>query len=96
MTQTYFYTTIKALFDDQKYLISKLDDKFNKSVNKIIADQDEKVDNKIEKKIQPLSLNIKYISSKQGEQAKLFSSFTENYDESLEKTSINKKTSTKF
>ena len=89
MTHNELYTTIK-------YLIAEFKESVNESLEWIISDQDGKVDNKFQNKIHPLSLQVKYISSKQGEQAKLFSSFTENYDESLEKTSINQKTSTKF
>ena len=49
MTQTDFPTTIKNLFDDQKDLLYSLDDKFKESVNEINANQDARIENKLEK-----------------------------------------------
>ena len=53
---------------------------FKESVKDIITKQDAKVDKKTEKELQPLSLHIKEISSKQGKQANIFSALTATYD----------------
>ena len=74
MTQTPLGNTINALF-------AKLNDKFDKkdgkleSINALIVNQDAKIDNKIKKELQPMSLYITDISSKQSNQSKLFSTY---------------------
>ena len=64
---------------------------FKESVKDIITKQDAKFDKKTEKELQPLSLHIKEISSKQGEQANIFSSLTATYDYRIDNTSNKKK-----
>ena len=76
VTHSEFSTTIK-------YLIAKFKEYVEKYVEIIIADQDEIFENKFEKELQPLSLQVKYISSTQGEQFKILSLFTTNYDERI-------------
>ena len=82
MTKTDPSNTTKVLlanFDDNHAkIISNFDDKhakqdenFKESVNAIIKIQDAKVEEKFETKIQPLSLQIKEVSPKQGEQANI-------------------------
>ena len=63
VTQTEIYNTITTLlanFDDKH---AKQDAKFKKSVMTIITNQDAKDDEKSEKHLQPLSLQIKDILS---------------------------------
>ena len=69
VTHSEFSTTIK-------YLIAKFKEYVEKYVEIIIADQDEIFENKFEKELQPLSLQVKYISSKQGDQSNILSTFT--------------------
>ena len=87
VTKTDPSNTTKVLlanFDDNHAkIISNLDDKhakqdenFKESVNAIIKIQDAKVEEKFETKIQPLSLQIKEVSPKQGEQANILSTYT--------------------
>ena len=75
---TEFYTTIKDLMDESTEYWKNLISEFKESVKNIIADQDAKVDKIIEKQIQPLSLWVKDISSKQSEIEKLFNKRLEN------------------
>ena len=84
-THNEFYTAIKDLMAE-----------FKESVRNIITNQTAKVDKRIEKHLQPLSLQIKEISYKQDGQSKLLSTFTATYDDRVEKISNNKKISTKF
>ena len=65
---------------------------FKESINKIITDQDAKIYKKIEEELQPMSLQIKDISSKHSNQAKQLSTH-ENRPENI---SNNNKISTKF
>ena len=87
--KTEFYTTIKDLIAEFKEYLEK-------SVERVIADQDAKVEKKPEKELHTLSLQVKYILSTQGEKSKIFSLFRTTYNEQLESTSNNKKISTKF
>ena len=96
MTQTEFTTTIKDLMDKFKEYENNLMAEFKESVNNIIEDKYVKVDKKNETQLQPLSLHVKEISSKQGDQTKLLSKFTATYDERLENMRNNNKLSTKF
>ena len=48
---------------------------FKESVKNIIAYQDVKIDKKIEEFVQPMSIQIKDISSKQNNQIKIFSTY---------------------
>ena len=72
MTQNSLENTTNSLF-------AKLNDKFYKqdekmeSINAIIVNHDAKIDEKIEKHPQPMSLYITDISSKQSDQSKLLS-----------------------
>ena len=62
---------------------------FKEYIKNIITNQYAKVDDKIEKQLHPLSLQVKEVSSKQSKREKLL-------NESLEKMRNNKKISTKF
>ena len=86
---TDFATTIK-------YLIAEFKESINESLEWIIADQDGKVDKKFQNKIHPLSLQVKYISSKQVEQANPLSALAVTYNYFLENMITNNKISTKF
>ena len=76
---TSFYVTQNSLENTNNSLFAKLNDKFYKqdekmeSINAIIVNHDAKIDEKIEKHPQPMSLYITDISSKQSDQAKLLS-----------------------
>ena len=96
MTQTDFTTTIKYLMDKFKEFRNNLIYEFKESLRNIIAYQDVKYDKKIKTQIQSLSLQVKYISSKQGDQSNILSTFTATYDERLENVVNNNKLSTKF
>ena len=91
MPQTGLDTTIT-------YLISKLYDKFKESIKEnreylkeTTADQDTKFDGKIEKQLQPLSLQIKENQLELNEQDNQISSFKASYNEQLENVSTNSK-----
>ena len=57
-------------FDDKH---AKQDENYKKSVNEIIANQDVKVDKKLEEELQTLSVQSKNISSQQGEKPSYYS-----------------------
>ena len=76
VTHSEFSTTIK-------YLIAKFKEYVEKYVEIIIADQDEIFEKKFEKELQPLSLQVKDISSKQGEQDNIFSLSATTYNNCL-------------
>ena len=61
-------------------------------MNALLANLDAKIDEKIEKQLQPKSFHITEISSKQINQDKIFST----YENCLDKMSNNNKISTKF
>ena len=82
VAQTYINNIIRVLFYEQEA-------KFKETVNALIANQDTKVDKRVETQLRPLSLQVKYLSSD-------LSSFTINYNVRLEKMINNKKISTKF
>ena len=67
-----------------------------KNLTAVITYQDTKFDEKLEKRLQTLSLHIKMNTQKLVEQDKKISSFKESYNERLENMSTNKKVSTKF
>ena len=67
-----------------------------KNLTAVITYQDTKFDEKLEKRLQTLSLHIKTNTQKLVEQDKKISSFKESYNERLENMSTNKKVSTKF
>ena len=92
VTQTELANTIKVLLSnfDNKYAkqLANFNDKHTKiganykeSIKTIVTNQDVKVDEKIEKQLHPLSLQIKEISSKQVKKSKIFSTFASTYDE---------------
>ena len=72
-------------------------DEFKEFVREIITNQGAKVGKKIKKiKHQLLSIQTKDILSKQGDQANIFSSFKETYDNHLDNMINNNKLSNKF
>ena len=62
----------------------------------VISDQDTRFEEKLENRLQTLSLNIKMNTPKLVEQYKKISFLKESYNERLENMSTNNKVSTKF
>ena len=96
VTKADLFNTIKFLlvnFYDKHY---KQDTNFKEPVKTIIVNQDSKFGKKFETQLQPLSHQIKYIQYKQGEQDKLFYTFTATYYYRFDNMSTNNKIRTKF